>query len=101
MDLFYERASRPALTDVEIDWGGIKVSDVYPRRMPDLFVGRPILITGKFEGDGPVTIRVRGRMGYEDVAVGGAGELDAREARPNGIAQLRARRPLGHPPHLP
>ena len=31
-------AWRAALTDVEIDWGGMTVSDTWPSRVPDLFV---------------------------------------------------------------
>lgn len=61
VDQFYERVSHPALTDVEIDWGGLEVSEVYPSRIPDLFVGRPVVITGRFRGEAPTTLRVRGR----------------------------------------
>ncbi len=50
MDAFFERISHPAMLVVEIDFGGMAVSDVYPRRLPDLFVGRPVVVTGKFTG---------------------------------------------------
>jgi Ca-activated chloride channel family protein len=43
VDNFYDCISHPALTDVQIDWGRMEVSEVYPRRIPDLFVGRPII----------------------------------------------------------
>jgi Ca-activated chloride channel family protein len=66
MAKFYERISRPALTDVKIDWGGMQVSDVYPREIPDLFVGRPVVLTGKFTGNADTgKIRIRGRVGNE------------------------------------
>ena len=29
---FHERVQNPLLTDIEVDWGGLKVSDVYPSR---------------------------------------------------------------------
>ena len=65
MDAFFDRISHAVLTDVEIDWGGMAVSDVYPSRMPDMFVGRPVIVTGKFLGPaGPLT--VRGRAGDRD-----------------------------------
>lgn len=63
VDQFYERVSHPALTDLSIDWGGLEVTDVYPRRLPDLFVGRPVVVTGRFRGDAPTTVRVTGRAG--------------------------------------
>lgn len=63
VDKFYDRISHPALTDVEIDWGGMEVADVQPSRIPDLFVGRPIIVTGRFQGDGSTTMRVNGKVG--------------------------------------
>ena len=50
MERFFMRVSHPALTDIEIDWGGTTVTDVYPSALPDLFVGRPLVVTGKFSG---------------------------------------------------
>ena len=64
MDKFFDRISHPALRDLEIDWGGMKVSNVFPRRIPDLFVGRPVILTGRFDGK-PSTIRINGRAGDE------------------------------------
>ncbi len=64
MSSFFARISQPAMTDLSIDWGGMRVSDVYPSRLPDLFVGRPIVLTGRF--DGPLsTITVTGLAGGE------------------------------------
>lgn len=65
VDQFYERVSHPALTDVTIDWGTLGVREVYPARVPDLFVGRPVVVTGRFTGHGPATVRVSGRAGGE------------------------------------
>lgn len=59
MASFFERISHPALTDIQIDWGGMNVADVYPARLPDVFVGRPVVITGKYLGD-PDDVIVRG-----------------------------------------
>jgi Ca-activated chloride channel homolog len=50
MERFFNRISHPALTDVTIDWGGMAVTDVYPSQLPDLFVGRPVIVTGKYLG---------------------------------------------------
>jgi Ca-activated chloride channel family protein len=61
VDRFYDCISHPALTDVRIDWGALDVSNVYPKRIPDLFVGRPIILTGRFKGRDETTIRIRGR----------------------------------------
>ncbi len=68
MDLFFERVSHPGMTDLDFDWGALGSVEVYPERVPDLFLGRPVLITGTFTGDpnaiGRDPVRVRGRAGY-------------------------------------
>ncbi len=63
MGMFMERVSHPAMTRLEIDWGGLDVDDISPARLPDLFVGRPVLITGRVKGAGATTVKITGRMG--------------------------------------
>lgn len=50
MDDFFGRISHPALTEIKIDSGGLNVSEVFPPRLPDLFVGRPVILTGRVQG---------------------------------------------------
>jgi Ca-activated chloride channel family protein len=65
MTAFFDRISHPALTDLTIDWGGMNATDVFPADLPDLFVGRPVILSGKFTGNGVATIRVKGKVGGE------------------------------------
>src|SRR5690606_26480968 len=88
MRYFFERISRPALTDLSIDFGAMQASDVYPSRLPDLFVGRPIVVTGKFAGT-PGSLTVQGRAGGESVAFMTGAEDSAPEQ--SFIASLWAR----------
>jgi len=63
---FYGRIANPVLTDVEVEFEGMRVADLYPPVMPDLFRGSSVLLTGRYEATGgPVTVRVRGRAGEE------------------------------------
>jgi Ca-activated chloride channel family protein len=62
MEDFFGRISHPALTDLQIDWGGLYVSEVFPCAVPDLFVGRPVILTGRFAGNADTTIRVNGKV---------------------------------------
>ena len=61
MGAFFASVSRAALTDVEVHWGGMVVSDTYPGRLPDLFVGRPLVVAGKFRGK-PTSVTVSGTV---------------------------------------
>jgi len=67
MEDFFERISHPGLTDIAVDWGGMLVSEVFPRRIPDLFVGRPVILTGRFSGEGNSHVRVSGKVAGERV----------------------------------
>ncbi len=69
MDDFFARISRPAMTDIEVDWGGWQVSETYPRRVPDLFSGRPVILTGRFQGRPSEMLRIKGRQGGETVSL--------------------------------
>lgn len=42
-----EREGPPIMTDLEIDWGGAEVADIFPRRLPDLSAGRPVHVVGR------------------------------------------------------
>jgi Ca-activated chloride channel homolog len=63
MEDFFQRISHPALTNIKIDWGAMQASDIFPRSVPDLFPGRSIMLTGKFEGNASTTIHVIGEAG--------------------------------------
>jgi Ca-activated chloride channel family protein len=76
MALYFERISHPALSDVTIDWGDMGVSDVYPQRLPDLFTGRPIVVTGKFRGE-PGSVVVSGEAAGRPLQVSVAPEPSA------------------------
>jgi Ca-activated chloride channel family protein len=64
-DVAHELATKlesPVLTDIDIDWGDLKVSHVTPTVLPDLFAGGSLRILGKIEGGGTHTIKVNGRV---------------------------------------
>ena len=90
MDRFNRRISHPAMTDLAIDWGQMEVADVYPQRLPDLIVGRPVVITGRFKGE-PSTVKVNGRVEMEPASFQvSLNEADATKEH-TGIAAVWAR----------
>ncbi|MEM9494327.1 MAG: hypothetical protein AAGC55_34595, partial [Myxococcota bacterium] len=56
---FYERIRAPVLTHIEVDWGGLEVSDQSPARIPDLFAGKPLTVLGRYTRGGSATVRVK------------------------------------------
>jgi Ca-activated chloride channel family protein len=91
VDMFFKRASRPALADIEIDWGDLKVVDVYPKKLTDLFVGRPVTITGRFLNVEPTTIKLTGRVGTKKKAINFPVKAADYEASHPGIRSVWAR----------
>ncbi|MDE0342339.1 MAG: VIT domain-containing protein [Deltaproteobacteria bacterium] len=86
MDAFFDRVSHAALTDIKVDWGGMEVADTYPSRFPDLFVGRPLVVSGRFVGE-PRTVIVSGNAGRETRSIA----LDGANAGGASVAKVWAR----------
>ncbi len=61
---FYSRIAHPVLTDVELTFEGMAVSELHPRQLPDMFQGSSLLLTGRYQAiDSTVNVRVQGRAG--------------------------------------
>jgi len=91
---FLERAARHAvMTDIKIDFQGVQVQDVYPSRNIDLFIGRPVIVTGRYQGSlVGSTVRVTGNVNED----GWSKTLDLRPRNDSidhhpGIASVWAR----------
>lgn len=59
---FLDRTSKPALTNLQIDTTNLKGAQINPFKIPDVYVGRAVVITGRFEGQGG-SITLRGESG--------------------------------------
>jgi Ca-activated chloride channel family protein len=92
---YFERISHPALTDLQIDFGGASVSETYPRSVPDLFVGRPVIVTGRFKGEMPREVRLVGKAGGEAQSFAITVANDAATLEHSGIANVWARMKIG------
>jgi Ca-activated chloride channel family protein len=47
MTQLFEKIESPVLTDVKLTFEGVEVADVYPQRIPDLFLSQPLQIFGR------------------------------------------------------
>lgn len=60
---FREAISSPVLTGITITSDDLNISDLQPSRLPDLFAGRPLSLTGKWSGSPKGTLTIRGITG--------------------------------------
>jgi Ca-activated chloride channel family protein len=90
---FCDRIARPLLTDVRIDWGGFEVTDQVPAAVPDLFLGQPLVVAGRYRRPGTAVVTVHARKAGQPVFFRLPVSLPERdEARPAvGSVWARAR----------
>ncbi len=55
-----ERIHRAQLAKIRIDWNGLSVYETYPRRIPELWAGRPVIMFGRYTAGGSKEIRLSG-----------------------------------------
>jgi Ca-activated chloride channel family protein len=91
MDVFFDRISHPAMTDLQIDWGGMQVTDVFPQSVPDLFVGRPVILTGRFTGANGADVRIRGQVGGKPATIAVPVGTEDKDSQHDGVPIVWAR----------
>jgi len=81
----------PVLTAIDVRFAGFETYDVEPKKIPDLFANRPIVVFGKWRGAAGGTVELTGRTGRgpyrASMAVGQARPDDSHRA----LRQLWAR----------
>jgi Ca-activated chloride channel homolog len=67
----FDKIENPVLTDVNLSFEGVEVTDVYPHRLPDLFLGEPLVIYGRISKGHLGKLHLSARSGNEpfDVTV--------------------------------
>ncbi len=58
---FYDSIGAPLLTQIDLDFGGVRVSEVYPNPLPDLYRDRDITVFGRYRADHSSSLVVRGQ----------------------------------------
>ena len=87
----YEHLRAPLLTDITIDWSNLPVHDMYPQRIPDVFAGRPVVITGRFDGAMNGVVRITGKRAGQPYEREMPVNLPAEEKQNAVLASLWAR----------
>jgi Ca-activated chloride channel family protein len=90
--LFNDRVRSPLLTDISIEWSDLPVTDIYPKRIPDLFSARPLVISGRYTKGGKGSIWLKGKMAGQDFVREIPVELPETETDHDVLASLWARR---------
>jgi Ca-activated chloride channel family protein len=94
-DLF-NLLSEPVLTDVQVTFDGIRVRDVYPKEVPDLFKGTEVVLAGAYAEAGKATVRVTGKVGGKERTFTFSLEFPDRETEHDFVPRIWAARKIGY-----
>ncbi len=93
---FFRKVSHPVLSNLELDFGDVRVTDVYPSQVPDLFRGGQVIAFGRYSGNGDIAVKLSGTLRGERQTFA----YDASFPKENGantfLTQLWARRKVGY-----
>ncbi|MEN3329119.1 MAG: Ca-activated chloride channel, partial [Acidobacteriota bacterium] len=90
--VFSDRVRSPLLTDISIEWSDLPVTEIYPKRIPDLFSARPLVVSGRYTKGGRGSIWLKGKMAGQDFVREIPVDLPEKETDHDVLASLWARR---------
>lgn len=93
---FYEKISSPVLADLSLTFDGLEVFQTYPKDLPDLFRGSQLVLLGKYRGEGPVSIILKGRVGQEEKTFTLSNQKLTRDGQLYFLPRLWAARRIGY-----
>ncbi len=59
---FRRKLTRPAASDLRIEFAGIEVSEIEPKNLPNLYHGTPVRIYGRYKNGGTGEVKIRGSI---------------------------------------
>lgn len=94
----YSKISNPVLANLKLNVSDdIKISEVYPPQLPDLFHGSQIVVFGRYTGKGKAQIKLTGTIGKETKEfVYDLTFAEKTEGNQPFVEDLWARRKVGH-----
>lgn len=94
----YQKIAFPVLSNPRLDWGGTRVYDVYPKRLPDLFKGTQAVVFGRYAGEnvGQARVQLVGRAMGREETINGIGDWRHEGRQNDTLPRLWAMRKVGY-----
>lgn len=93
---FFDKVSYPVLIDPKVDIMGGKTYGVLPKRLPDLFRGSQVILTGRYRDAGDILVRLHGEVERRSIHFDFEGTLPKETGEHAFIARLWATRQVGY-----
>jgi len=96
ISVLFTKISSPLLTETQIDIDGIDIYDVYPQKLPDIFKGQRIMVTGRYRKNGKAQITLSGKENSRKRSFEYNLKFAKRDNENDFIAKLWANRKVNH-----
>lgn len=93
---FYKQIASPVLTDLALKVEGVRVYDLYPKDLPDLFAGSEVVVVGRYSEAGQAKFMLSGRQGEERSVYSYKRDFPERERQNDFLPRLWAMRKVGY-----
>jgi len=93
---FASKISYPIMTDLNIDWGNLKIKDVLPSPLPDLYADRPLIMIGRYERSGISDVALSGNILNNKIVTKFRLDLPETEKEHDSLPVLWARARIRH-----
>ncbi len=93
---FFNKIEKPVLTDVSVDFRNAKVTDVFPRKMPDLFAGTQLVLLGRFRDSVETAVILEGQRTGARTGTSQDVSYPGKNKNNSFIKQLWATRKVGY-----
>jgi Ca-activated chloride channel homolog len=94
---FFTKINHPVLSEVKLDWGGIKTDLIYPSVIPDIFHGSQLVLIGRYRAGSSQRLTLTGKVNgrerrhvYDDL------HFPEKQSENEFLPQLWAMRRVGH-----
>lgn len=92
----YQKISSPVLGDLNLEVDGVRISELQPLRLPDLFRGSQLTILGRYEGAGQAKIRLTGKAGQREEKFEYSADFPREDRQYPFLPRLWATRRIGY-----
>ncbi|MBW3534031.1 MAG: VIT and VWA domain-containing protein [Gemmatimonadetes bacterium] len=96
LSLLSARIRHPVLTDLEWDGAPVRLAEVHPVEIPDVFAGQELVLFGRYEGAGEGELGLTGRRAGRAERFSVEADFPRRTGANAFIPRLWASRKLGH-----
>jgi len=95
---FFDKFSHPVLSNLElaVEGDGVKLSDMYPPKLPDLFHGSQLVVAARYSGSGSPKFMFTGKLGSDQKVFEFTPSLPSEKSDNDFVGVLWAQRKIGY-----